>query len=529
MTFDAKTLSPVGVAWYSLAHSRTVTHEGTGENLQATVTVLVRRNERIDPQVSATYGETVLPSVGRVWLNNLLPGELTHGFLEMFSGRVDEGAQDVTVTVSSGTRFSGEYRFDVRTHTDVARAGKFTPAYGDDNTDDVAVTFASTSGRSAVVAFAHESTTPITDFTATNTNPLDLFLGISEGIVGDVAGAASVTVTAERSKGKRFCGAALDLIPHVDSTAAQISLSGATPGYVIIPPAPTSTVTVPVLTLAPGINQMNPAHLRGELFRFPYQAVKVPYTNLPVSNSFAQGGVDKLDAFLHRYAGTRILVVGHSMGGQVIYKWLRQNAETSDIDPSEVTFICTGNLERKYNGLPAGGDYPGPPTGSGLPDGAHGYRVIDIARQYDFWADHPNDTDNEVAMRNVDPAAFTGGLAGFGIGSPVHTDYSKVSANPDDERNFSLTEDTITYVWSPTYPAPLIDDADFFNTTKTLVPRDDVLREAIESAYTRPVTIPDPPPSGVLDEQFPWGWDGTQWVRVAKASVEATATDWWID
>lgn len=525
VTHDAKALSAIGVQWYSLSHSRTVTgFEATGDNLWVVVTVLVRRNERVDPQLTALVGETFLKSEGRIWLNNLPPGERTHAFLEMFSGRVSAGEFDVTVTPSSGTRFSGEYRFDVRTFSDVARAGRFTTVFGDDRSDTLQARFASVSGRRAVVAFAHESTTQITDFTADNVNRLDLFLATGEGIVGDVAGAASVTVTAERSYGKRFCGAVLDLVEHVDATSARITVTGATPVGEIVEPPVESPVTIPVLTLAPAVNQINPEHFRGELFRFPYQPIKVPYVHYPVAglaNSFAQGGVDKLDEFLHRYAGTRILVVGHSMGGQVIYKWLRQEAETSDISPYEVTFICTGNLERKYNGLPAGGDYPGPPDGSGLPDGAWGYKVIDIARQYDFWADHPNDTDNAVAMRNIDPTD-----SGLGWGSPVHVDYSKVSPNPDDPRNFSITEDTVTYVWSPTYPVPLIDDEDFFDTTTTLEPRDDVLRAEVEAAYTRPVTIPDPPPSGVLDERFPWAWDGSVWVRTNRAAVETT--DWWL-
>lgn len=529
VTFDTKVLSSVGVQWYSLSHTRTATFEAAGTNLWAVTTVFVRRNERVDPQLTVLYGDTPAISAGRVWLNNLPPGEPTHAFIEMFSGRVTAGDINVTVTPSAGTRYSGEYRFDTRTFTDVSRAGSFTAFFGAARGDAMEAKFASVTGRRAVVAFAHESTTTITDLTASNISALDLFLATGEAVVGDVAGAASVTVTAERSSGKRWCGAVLDLIEHVDSNAVQISLTGATPTSQIVPPPPTSTVTTTVLTLDPGFNDMNPKHLRAELFRFPYQPVKIPYTNLPLGNAFAQGGVDKLDAYLHRYVGQRILVLGHSMGAQVIYKWLRQEAETSDISPYEVTFICTGNPERKYNGLPGGGDYPGGVDGTGLPDGAWGYRVIDIARQYDFWADHPDDTDNDIAMRNVDPAAFTGGIPNFGIGSPVHTDYSKVSANPDDPRNFSLTEDTVTYVWSPTYPATLVDDEDFFTTTTTLVPVDDVVRAEIEAAYTRPVTIPDPPPGGVLDELFPWGWNGSAWVRVSRASVEAATSNWWIE
>lgn len=524
VAFDVKSLSPVGVAWAARTHSRSWGHTGTGADLCAEVNVLVRRNEAVDPAVQVTYGDRQMPSKGRVWLNNLPPSHRTHSFIETFTlTGVAAGDKDVKVTVSSGTRFSGEYRAVCRTFTGVAKVGSFTSAFGDDDSDLMSITVGSKSGRVVSAVFAHEATQPVTAFSGTSRYPLDLFLSISEGVVGDTAGASTVTLSAERGAGRAWCGSAIDLIAaEATSLAAQMSITGGTPKIRVVTPPPVSSVTIPVLTLAPGYNAMNPNHLRGELFRFPYVATKIPYVNWTFE-SFANGGKEKLDTYLHRYVGTRILVVGHSMGAQVIYKWLREEAETSDISPFEVTFICTGNLERLYNGFPGGGDYPGGPDGTGLPDGAHGYRVIDIARQYDFWADHPTDTDNEVAMRNVDPEGTN-----LGIGSPVHSDYSLVSANPGDVRNFAVTEDTITYVVSPTYPAPIVDDADFFATTKTLVPRDESVRAEIELAYTRPVAVPDPP--GSLDAAFPYGWDGTKWVRVSRASVDAPSpTTWWLE
>jgi hypothetical protein len=526
VAFDAKSLSPVGVAWAALTHSRSWGHTGTGSDLCAEVDVLVRRNEAVDPAVAVTYGDRQMVSKGRVWLNNLPPSHRTHSFIETFTlTGVVAGAKDVKVTVSSGTRFSGEYRAVCRTFTGVAKIGSFTTVFGDDDDDSMSITVGSKSGRVVSAVFAHEATQPVTAFSGTSRYPLDLFLSISEGVVGDTAGAPTVVLSAERGAGRAWCGCAIDLIAaEATSLAAQLSITGGTPKIRVVPPPPVSSVTIPVLTLAPAFNQMNPNHLRGELFRFPYIPTKIPYINLPFEG-FANGGMNKLDTYLHKWVGTRILVVGHSEGAQVIYKWLRELGATSDIDPTEVTYICTGNLERLYNGFPGGGDYPGGVDGTGLPDGAHGYRVIDIARQYDFWADHPTDTDNVVAMRNVDPQGN-----GLGGGSPVHSDYSLVSANPDDARNFSLTEDTVTYVVSPTYPAPLIDDADFFATTTTLIPRDDVVRAEIELAYTRPVTVPDPPPGGAVDPAFPWGWDGTQWIRVSRASVDAPSPiTWWLE
>ena len=523
VAFDAKSLSGIGTCWWTLENSRTWEHTATGSDLMVVVAALVRRNEPVGPTVAVRYAETALTSAGRVWLNNLPPSQRTHSFIELFTGPVEEaGTYEATVTVSAGTRFTGEYRAAALTYTGVDRAGKLTTAFGAASGTAMNVTATSLTGRRVVAAFAHEAYPAIGSFSATQRDPLDLSLAISEGAVGDTTGAAVVTVTAARQSGKPWCGAALDL---VSAGEASDLLAGATPNLEVVAPAPTSTVTIPVLTLAPAFNQMNPKHLRGELFRFPYVPTKIPYMNWP-SNSFAAGGVTKLDTYLHRYAGQRILVVGHSMGGQVVQKWLREKGGISDIDPTEVTFIITGNLERKYNGFPDGGDYPGGEGGTGTPEDTP-YKVIDIARQYDFWADHPTDTDNTVAMRNVDPDGN-----GLGIGSPVHGDYSQVSANPDDARNFTLVEGNITYVWSPTYPAPIIDDQDFFKTAKGIAPQDEVLREDIEAGYTRPVTIPDPPPGGKAAGQFPWGWDTDleQWVRVSPASVEAPSpTTWWIE
>lgn len=487
----------------------------------AVVTVLVRRNEPIDPTVTVTYGSQQMQSQGRVWLNNFPPSRRTHSFIEIFTLKVAAGTTDWAVTVSSGARFTGEYRAACATYTGVSRVGAFTSVAGTDFNTSMKLTAASQTGRMVAAGFAHQSRTLITGFSGTSRYQLDLFLAISQGVVGDAAGASTVTITATRALAGSYCGAAVDLIEYVSSTSAKVTVAGALP-TAEVEPAPADGVTV--LTLAPAFAPMDPRHLRGELFRHPYTRVTVPYTNLPLE-VYARGGMNRLDQYLHRYVGQKILVVTHSEGSQVVMKWLREKGPTSDIDPTEVTFICTGNPERKYNGFPDGGDYPGGPGGTGLPAGGTPYRVIDIARQYDFWADHPNDTGNTTAMRNVDPKG-----SGLGSGNPVHLNYSMVSANPNDARNFAITEDTVTYVWHPTYPAPLLDDDDFFDTAQSLVPRDDVVREAIEAAYTRPVTLPDPPPGDPLDERFPWGWDGAQWVRVTPSSLDAASPmTWWME
>lgn len=519
VAFDNKSLSKTGIAWVSVDDSTTWTHTSSGSNVMAVVTVFVRRNEPVDPQVSVLAGTKQMVSAGRVWQNNNT--QRSSGFLEIFTLKVPAGSMDVTVKVTSGSRLTGEYRADCQTYTGVSRAGAFFSAAGTGAGTAMSLTVSSATGRMVVGGFAHQSKTLVTGFSGATRYQLGLFQAIGQAVVGDVNGAAKVVLSAAKAWGSAWCAAAIDLIESVPTNAGTVTVTGATPVGETEPPPTDDIVT---LTMAPAFAPMPARHLRGELFRYPYTKVVVPYTNLP-TNAFARGGMLKLDDYLHRYVGKKILVVTHSEGSQVVYKWLREKGPTSDIDPSEVTFICTGNPERKYNGFPGGGDYPGGLGGTGLPEGGTPYRVIDIARQYDFWADHPNDLDNETAMRNVDPQS-----TGFGTGNPVHLNYSMVSANPNDVRNFSVTEGTVTYVWCPTYPAPLLDDDDFFETVQTLLPRDDVVREVIEEAYSRPVDLPDPPPGDPLDEKFPWGWDGAQWVRVPQSSLDAPSPlTWWME
>jgi pimeloyl-ACP methyl ester carboxylesterase len=135
---------------------------------------------------------------------------------------------------------------------------------------------------------------------------------------------------------------------------------------------------------------------------------RVRYPNIPTPNGgTAKKGMDALDSALHRYPGPKV-VFGHSMGAQVACKWLRERGPTSDISPSEVTFLLCGNPERKfggalmvqnkpkYNGVKLVAAYGGP----GIPD-ATPYAVVDYARQYDFWADAPTTANPGIAARSV--------------------------------------------------------------------------------------------------------------------------------
>src|SRR5712675_1449631 len=107
--------------------------------------------------------------------------------------------------------------------------------------------------------------------------------------------------------------------------------------------------------------------------------------------------------------------------------------------PQNLSFVLIGNPCRKYGGytIPVGqliGLVTPPDTQ---------YQVVDVARQYDGWADAPTDPNNQLAVAN----AMAGGLF-------IHTDYTNVNLN--DPNNVTWKEGNITYVLVPTQIVPLL-------------------------------------------------------------------------
>lgn len=107
-----------------------------------------------------------------------------------------------------------------------------------------------------------------------------------------------------------------------------------------------------------------------------------------------------------------VIVFAHSQGAQVAGEWLRRYATAN---PDRVRFVLTGNPERAFYGYAArkpswvwGGNL------RGLTPHDTSYRVLDIGRESDRWANSP------------------GGLAALWAFLPHsgHLDYSKV--NPDE-------------------------------------------------------------------------------------------------
>ncbi|WP_319432307.1 PE-PPE domain-containing protein [Mycobacterium sp. RTGN5] len=244
-----------------------------------------------------------------------------------------------------------------------------------------------------------------------------------------------------------------------------------------------------VLTLEGGFVGMQhiwhfvPQQLQGDLCKSPNHCQPVDYFAFPGRAFTDEGAAKVVQAIDALPSDEQIVLFGHSEGGQVIYADLRRFAAdpSSAPDPSRLTWVSIGNTENPY-----GGRRPKTETATAPwlpPDTA--YQGTEVIRQYDGWADWPDDPRNLLAVANAVVGMFS-----------IHSDYRQVDL--DDPNNVRFTPEVaghpgkVTYVWVPTKTLPLVAWAG------PLAPAlDNALRPIIEKAYHRPVDIPDPtPPAG---------------------------------
>ena len=253
----------------------------------------------------------------------------------------------------------------------------------------------------------------------------------------------------------------------VIAAVALSAVSGSAPAPA--QPAPT------VLTLAPAFFPMPPDLLRGEVFA-GVNVVVVPYVNIPAAPNVNRG-TDILDDMLHTTEG-QVQVVGYSEGAEVADAWLRRYGPTSDVDPSRVSFVLVGDPEAAINGCDSvpGGLCRAGYGGKGFPADTR-YSGTVFARQYDFYADAPNDPANDAAKTNRTAAKSHGGLfQGHAVG--VHNDYTGVGLH--DPTNRSMQVGNWTYMTAWTFPVPAAADGG----------DDATLRQQIESGYQRGYAMP---------------------------------------
>lgn len=235
-------------------------------------------------------------------------------------------------------------------------------------------------------------------------------------------------------------------------------------------PADTNRLQIPgsatVLTLS-GLNfnlyNTMPRQFRGLFARPPYTMVQVKYPANIARNSIAKG-VEMLDEALRTTPGPKI-VMGHSQGAQVCSRWMREHAnDTTAPKPDELLFILTGNPLRSTGGYIIGRKEVGGTIGVATPTHTP-WRIIDVARRYDGWADWVQDEHNKLAVKNANIGKQT-----------LHKKY--------DEVDFFSPTHTIWISGNTTYVLTWEQELPVLKGSSSPLSRVDAARAEIEAAYT---------------------------------------------
>lgn len=177
--------------------------------------------------------------------------------------------------------------------------------------------------------------------------------------------------------------------------------------------------------------------------------VGVPYDDWDTIGG-AQDGANRAAAALTAVpAGQRAVVIGHSYGAVAISQLLRTPAKIT-IDPSLVTFVCCANSIRLNNGLSTMMGLYGP---GGGPVSTR-FRVYDLARQFDKWADQPNvysSPDYWQASGNCNTGDTATATVG-GVPNNIHNSYQGVRLN--DPAAAQATIGAVTFMLFETDPPP---------------------------------------------------------------------------
>lgn len=263
------------------------------------------------------------------------------------------------------------------------------------------------------------------------------------------------------------------------------------------------TITTICMAGAGPVPKLAANHLGGELFAGQYRRKDLLYLNQNPDIAAYVIAKAQLKATLMASKG-QVVFVGHSFGARIGAGLLREDGDDpaflAAVSPDRVAFVFTGNPERKYNGACniSGSLIVAAYGGNGVPEETP-YRVWDVARQYEFFADHPNQRTNKDAIKNA--------AQGFAL----HLDYSKVRMG--DPTNQRIDEGNISYILAPTYPLPAIEKKRWLSFQAK--DREDAIeRPKIEKAFTRPF----PPSTTRLNRigDGDYAWDATQ-QRVIKA------------
>ena len=200
--------------------------------------------------------------------------------------------------------------------------------------------------------------------------------------------------------------------------------------------------------------------MKSLLVETSFRSTTTPLRVICISCADRQGS-ELLNKAITTAPGKKI-VFGYSLGAHVSEYWIDHYGPTSAVPPSDLSFVLIGSNYGDKNG----GDM------------ATRYKVTTILRQYDAFADTPNNWSSP----NIGLAWQNASQGGY-----LHNQMETVSLL--DPKNVVTTIGNVTYVYVPTDIVPLARSAG-----SNAQARDNELRPLIESAYKRPVVIPDPTP-----------------------------------
>jgi PE-PPE domain len=255
----------------------------------------------------------------------------------------------------------------------------------------------------------------------------------------------------------------------------------------------------------------------------------LPYNNTSGAAN-VNAAVPMLDTKIHSEvnAGHTVKLFAYSEGGQVIDKWLHDYGQSTPVPVNKLSCLSIANANSKFGGFAynqaafnAVGYTAGQPPVVPYP-----YTIF--TRQYDGVADFPYDPMIRAAMGDIqtataNPNVWTKALSdvlGLITHSKmpslnrlvaaenaingmvlIHNIYLYIKVSDPQNATYIDPSNGVKYVWSPTYPVPLLGVATWSPSA------DKQLRTEIEDCYPRPVNLHLPNYAASATNIFaPMGW-----------------------
>jgi hypothetical protein len=182
----------------------------------------------------------------------------------------------------------------------------------------------------------------------------------------------------------------------------------------------------------------------------PPTVIGVTYRDYDSFNGYIDAA-NQLEAKLNAVApADTAVIVGHSYGAVGICQWLRSYATNSCRNPDRTVFVLAGNSIRPRNGYCTMMGLYGPGSGPATVT----YPTYDAAREFDKWADQPNNMASPAywqAVGNCNAGDQTSGSVN-GVPNNIHNSYQNVRLN--DPAAARVRVGAVTFSLHKTDPIP---------------------------------------------------------------------------